>query len=152
VPIVSQLPTDARRLLALDVGDRRIGVAVSDPTGLLATPVEVYTRRGQREDVVHLRDLAADYEAEGMVVGLPVNMNGTEGPQAAKAREFAEALAGSDYQVLLWDERLSTVEAERRMAEAGRRKRRGVPMRSDAEAAAVILETYLDALRARVMR
>jgi putative Holliday junction resolvase len=79
-------------------------------------------------------------------------MNGSEGPQAAKTREFAAALAGSGYSVMLWDERLSTVEAERRMAESGRRKKRRTPMRSDAEAAAVILETYLDALRMRVPR
>jgi putative Holliday junction resolvase len=134
------------------VGDRRIGVAVSDPTGLLATPVEVYTRRAKADDLTYLGKLASEYEVQGIVVGLPVNMNGTEGPQAAKVREFAEALAARGQDVVLWDERLSTVEAERRMAESGRRKRRGTIMRSDAEAAAVILETYLDALRARVWR
>lgn len=152
MPVVSEFHPDARRLLALDVGDRRIGVAVSDPTGLLATPIEVYTRRAKAEDLAHLGNLASDYDAQGIVVGLPVNMNGTEGPQAAKVREFAESLAARGQDVLLWDERLSTVEAERRMAESGRRKRRGTIMRSDAEAAAVILETYLDALRARVSR
>jgi putative pre-16S rRNA nuclease len=152
VPVVREFHPGARRLLALDVGDRRIGVAVSDPTGLLATPVEVYTRRANAEDLTHLGNLASEYEAQGIVVGLPVNMNGTEGPQAAKVREFAESLAARGQDVLLWDERLSTVEAERRMAESGRRKRRGTIMRSDAEAAAVILETYLDALRARVSR
>jgi putative holliday junction resolvase len=150
VPVVTDFPADARRLVALDVGDRRIGVAVSDPTGLLATPVEVYTRRGKWEDVAHLQDLISELEAHGVIVGLPVNMNGTEGPQAAKARDFADALSLQGLDVLLWDERLSTVEAERRMAETRRRKRRGVVMRSDAEAAAVILETYLDALRTRV--
>lgn len=152
MPVVTQLPVDARRLLALDVGDRRIGIAVSDPTGLLATPVEVYVRRGKDADVAHLRSAADEYDAEGFIVGLPVNMNGSEGPQAAKTRDFAGALGAAGYPVLLWDERLSTVEAERRMAEAGRKKRRGAVMRSDAEAAAVILETYLDALRQRVPR
>jgi putative Holliday junction resolvase len=152
VPVVTEFHSDARRLLALDVGDRRIGVAVSDPTGLLATPVEVYTRRAKADDLTYLGKLASEYEVQGIVVGLPVNMNGTEGPQAAKVREFAEALAARGQDVVLWDERLSTVEAERRMAESGRRKRRGTIMRSDAEAAAVILETYLDALRARVWR
>lgn len=150
--VVSELPSDARRLLGLDVGDRRIGVAVSDPTGLLATPVEVYTRRSKTEDLAHLHSLASEFEVQGVVVGLPVNMNGSEGPQAAKARDFAEALAGQGLGVLLWDERLSTVEAERRMAEAGRKRRRGTVMRSDAEAAAVILETYLDSIRAKVPR
>lgn len=152
MPVVSQLPSDARRLLALDVGDRRIGIAVSDPTGLLATPVEVYVRRGGDADVAHLHAVADEYDAQGFVVGLPVNMNGSEGPQAAKTRAFAQALGAVGYPVLLWDERLSTVEAERRMAEAGRKKRRGAVLRSDAEAAAVILETYLDALRMRVPR
>lgn len=152
MPVESQLPADARRLLALDVGDRRIGIAVSDPTGLLATPVEVYLRRGREADVEHLLAVADEYDAQAFVVGLPVNMSGSEGPQAAKTRDFARALGASGSPVLLWDERLSTVEAERRMAEAGRKKRRGAVMRSDAEAAAVILETYLDALRMRVPR
>lgn len=152
MPVVAQLPSDARRLLALDVGDRRIGMAVSDPTGLLATPVEVYARRGKETDMAHLRAVADDYDVQGILVGLPVNMNGSEGPQAVKTREFARELANGRYSVLLWDERLSTVEAERRMAETGRRKRRRAVMRSDAEAAAVILETYLDALRMRVAR
>jgi putative Holliday junction resolvase len=140
-------PAEARRLLGLDVGDRRIGIAVSDPTGLLATPIEVYTRRGGEGDVLHILDLARLEEAEGAVVGLPINMNGTEGPQAVKAREFAVALEGAGLAVCMWDERLSTVEAERRMQEQRRRKRRGVVQRSDAEAAAVILESYLDSLR-----
>jgi putative holliday junction resolvase len=152
VAVVSALPSHARRLLGLDVGDRRIGVAVSDPTGLLATPVDVYTRRGKTQDLSHLSTLASEYEVQGVVVGLPVNMSGTEGPQAVKVRDFAEALAAQGLDVLLWDERLSTVEAERRMAEAGRKRRRGTVMRSDAEAAAVILETYLDSIRARVPR
>lgn len=137
----------ALRLLGLDVGDRRIGIAVSDPTGLLATPIEVYTRRGAEQDVRHIRDVFATEEAEGAVVGLPINMNGTEGPQALKAREFAVELQSAGVPVLMWDERLSTVEAERRMQEQRRRKRRGVVQRSDAEAAAVILESYLESLR-----
>jgi putative holliday junction resolvase len=151
VAVQSSLPTSARRLLGLDVGDRRIGVALSDPTGLLATPLEVYTRRGIDEDMRHIAGLVREHETQGVVVGLPVNMNGTEGPQAAKTREFAEGLASAGLDVLMWDERLSTVEAERRMAESGRRKKRGGPLRSDAEAAAVILETYLDYIRGRAL-
>jgi putative Holliday junction resolvase len=96
-------------------------------------------------------DLVREHEAQGVVVGLPVNMNGTEGPQAVKTREFAEALASAGMPVLMWDERLSTVEAERRMSEGRRRKKRGVLQRSDAEAAAVILETYLDYIRGRAL-
>jgi len=144
------LPESARRLLGLDVGDRRIGVAVSDPTGLIATPIEVYTRRDESDDVPHIAHLVHLHEAVGVVVGLPVNMNGTEGPQAAKTRAFADRLGGIGLDVVMWDERLSTVEAERRMLESRRRKRRGAVQRSDAEAAAVILESYLDYIRGRV--
>jgi putative holliday junction resolvase len=138
----------ALRLLGLDVGDRRIGVAVSDPTGSLASPVEIYQRHGNRRDFDHVLALVEDYEATGVVVGLPKNMNGTEGPQAEKTREFARALAERGLDVHLWDERLSTVEATRRMVEQ-RRGRRGTQQRVDAEAAAVILETFLDHLRLR---
>jgi putative Holliday junction resolvase len=91
-------------------------------------------------------DLARAYEASGVVVGLPKNMNGTEGPQAEKTREFAAAIAAEGLAVSLWDERLSTVEATRRMAERGRR-RRDIQLHVDAEAAALILQTYLDHLR-----
>jgi putative Holliday junction resolvase len=133
-------------MLGLDVGDRRIGVAVSDPTGLLATPIEIYSRRGGVDDVDHIVALRDELEAQRVVVGLPKNMNGTEGPQAEKTREFAEALAAAGMPVILWDERLSTVEATRRMDERRGRRRKG-PSRVDAEAAAVILETYLDHIR-----
>jgi putative Holliday junction resolvase len=134
------------RFLGLDVGDRRIGVAVSDPTGSLARPVEIYTRRGSRVDVDHIVDLAGEYEAVKVVVGLPKNMNGTEGPQAEKTRDFASALSERGLQVDLWDERLSTVEASRRLIEQRRRGQR-LRERLDSEAAAVILQTYLDHVR-----
>jgi putative holliday junction resolvase len=139
---------ESLRMLGLDVGDRRIGVAVSDPTGLLATPVEVYTRRGGLVDVDHIASLRDELEAERVVVGLPKNMNGTEGPQAEKTREFADSLAALGMPVILWDERLSTVEATRRMDERRGRRRKGTA-RVDAEAAAVILETYLDHIRSK---
>lgn len=140
------VPDETLRLVGLDVGDRRIGVAVSDPTGCLATPVEVYTRREVGVDVTHIARLCDELETSRIVVGLPKNMNGTEGPQAEKSREFADALADAGLWVTLWDERLSTVEATRRRQE--RRSRRKIrKSRVDAEAAAVILETYLDHLR-----
>ena len=139
---------DDLRLLGLDVGDRRIGVAVSDPTGFLATPVEVYHRTDPESDLRHLLELAQEYEASGAVVGLPRNMNGSEGPQAQKTREFAEALAGRGLAISLWDERLTTVEVTRRMTEQRRRKRPG-QHHVDSEAAALILQTYLDHARAR---
>jgi len=125
-------------------------VAVSDPTGLLATPIEVYHRRDVAADVAHMAELAAAEEAEGLVVGLPVNMNGTEGPQAEKVRAFTRLLEEAGLPVRLWDERLSTLEAERRMAAAGRKRKRGVVQHNDAEAASVILESYLDHVRSAV--
>jgi putative holliday junction resolvase len=136
------------RLLGLDVGDRRIGIAVSDPTGSLARPVEIYQRRGVRVDVKHILDVAGGLEADPIVVGLPKNMNGTEGPQAAKTREFAVALERDGCSVVLWDERLSTIEAVRRINERGHKRRSGLP-RVDSEAAAIILQNYLDHLRYR---
>lgn len=146
--ISPSVPRDALRLLGLDVGDRRIGVAISDPTGSLASPVEVYHRRDQVTDTQHVMDLADELEANGVVVGLPKNMNGTEGPQAEKTREFADTLSARGLEVHLWDERLSTVEATRRMVEQ-RHKRRGIQQRIDSEAAALILQTYLDFVRIR---
>ena len=128
------------------MGDRRIGVAVSDPTGSLARPVEIYERRAAHVDVQHIVDLAGEFEAVKVVVGLPKNMNGTEGPQAEKTRDFAAALAARGLAIDLWDERLSTVEASRRLSEQRRRGRR-IRQRLDSEAAAVILQTYLDHVR-----
>lgn len=139
------------RLVGLDVGDRRIGVAVSDPTGSLATPVTVYHRRDPASDVRQIIALVHEYEARSVVVGLPKNMNGTEGPQAEKTREFADLLAKEGVQVAMWDERLSTIEATRRMVEQ-RHKRRAVRDRIDAEAAALILQSYLDHIRIRETR
>jgi putative Holliday junction resolvase len=83
-----------------------------------------------------------------VVVGLPKNMNGSEGPQAEKTREFADTLTARGLTIHLWDERLSTVEATRRMVEQ-RHRRRGIQQRIDSEAAALILQTYLDFVRIR---
>lgn len=138
------------RLICLDVGDRRIGVAASDPTGLLATPVEIYQRRDVEQDVQHVVDLVSEYDGREIVVGLPKNMNGSEGPQAEKTRDFADALKARGLPVVFWDERLSSVEVERQMDR--RSRRRGVRRWIDDRAAAVILQTYLDHLRMRAPR
>jgi putative holliday junction resolvase len=144
----SSAPRETLRLVGLDVGDRRIGVAVSDPTGSLASPVEVYHRKDPTSDTQHVVDLADELEANGVVVGLPKNMNSSEGPQAEKTREFADTLTARGLTIHLWDERLSTVEATRRMVEQ-RHRRRGIQQRIDSEAAALILQTYLDFVRIR---
>jgi putative Holliday junction resolvase len=92
--------------------------------------------------------LAEELEATGLVVGLPLNMNGSEGEQAAKSRDFAGVLKAFGWTAILWDERLSTIEAIRRLREVPR-KRRGGPQRVDSEAAAIILQSYLEHVRYR---
>ena len=134
------------RLLGLDVGDRRIGVAVSDPTGLLASPISVYRRSDDLRDADHIVSLVEEYEASGVVVGLPMNMDGSEGPQAEKTRHFADILRRRGLQILFWDERLSTMEATRLLMEH-RHTRRKVRSRVDMTAAALILQSYLDRVR-----
>ena len=133
--------------LGLDPGDARIGVARSDPSGFLATPVET-VRRG-RGDVSRLRALVAENEAVEVVVGLPRSLSGTEGPSAAKVREFADGLARqiAPVPVRLCDERLTTVSAESMLRDRGRK---GQDRRSvvDMAAAVLILQNALDTERA----
>lgn len=134
-------------LVGLDLGERTIGLAVSDGLGLTAQGVETWRRRSLAEDLAHLVDVARARGAAGFVLGLPRNMDGSEGPRAAEAREFGSALArASGLPVHFWDERLSTVAAERALLEAdlSRRRRRQV---IDRQAAAVILQGYLDRRR-----
>jgi putative Holliday junction resolvase len=134
--------------LGVDVGDVRIGVAASDPSGLIATPVETVARG--RGDLTRLRELAREHEAIELVVGLPRSLSGREGPAAAKVREFtdrhADAVAADGVGVRLCDERLSTVSAEAVLREQGRkgRRRRAVV---DQAAAVVILQNALDTER-----
>ncbi|MDQ3043716.1 MAG: Holliday junction resolvase RuvX [Chloroflexota bacterium] len=133
------------RLLGLDVGDKRIGVAVSDESGTLATPLR-YVSRGQR-DQIDLEALVREWKIERLIVGLPTGMSGREGPQAANVRAYAETLAlALELPVVYWDERLTTAIAERQLIADGVRlaQRRE---RIDAAAAAVILQDYLDAQR-----
>jgi len=133
--------------LGVDVGSVRIGIATSDPDGLLATPVETVPRgRGDLERIVAL---AGGYEAIEIVVGLPRSLSGGEGPAAAAVRDFARALAGAagPVPVRLFDERLSTVSATRGMRSSGVRGREA-RRRVDQAAAVVILQGALDAERA----
>jgi putative Holliday junction resolvase len=136
------------RLLAIDPGERRLGLAVSDPSGLVALPLEVRTRQGWRADVAYLRDVIARYEVAEIVVGRPLTARGDAGPAAAAAARFAARLrAALRLPVHEVDERFTTAAAERAMREAGggaaeRRTRR------DAVAAALILQTVLDRRRA----
>ncbi|MGD2205739.1 MAG: Holliday junction resolvase RuvX [Anaerolineae bacterium] len=140
------------RLLALDVGGRQMGVAISDETGLIATPVSIIERRSKAEDFSEIAQLVRDWGVEGLVIGHPLNDDGTSGPQAQRieryAAELVEALRaeGLDVPSTLWDEYGSTQRAEEIMIASGRtaEERR---TRIDAVAAAVILQDYLDAQR-----
>jgi putative pre-16S rRNA nuclease len=132
------------RIAALDVGEARIGIAVSDELGLTAQGVGVVQRRGGRHDLEALAERLAPYQPERLVVGLPLNMNGTEGPQAEKVRAFATRVAEHlGLPLEFSDERLTTVAAERTLLEAdlSRRRRRDLV---DQVAATLILQTYLD--------
>lgn len=135
------------RLIGLDVGDRRIGIAVSDALGLIASPWGTYTRVGSGADILYFQRLFGDLDAEGFVVGLPRNMDGSEGIQARKARAFGQALQDAGLPAVFWDERLSTVSAHRSLTQGGvrgSRRREAV----DRVAAALILQGWLDALGA----
>lgn len=131
------------RIAALDVGKARIGVAISDELGITAQPLGVVRRVGGQTDLRALRDLLAPYEPERVVVGLPLGMSGAEGSQAARVRAFGDRVgAHLGLPVEYWDERLTTVAAERALLEAdvSRRRRREVV---DKVAASLILQSYL---------
>jgi putative Holliday junction resolvase len=131
------------RLLALDLGDRRIGVAVSDPTGFLASALQVLPSVGRARDAAEVARIAAEEQVDAVVVGVPVNMDGSYGPQAEKSRKFGAALEQRGLPIVYWDERLTTVEAQRYLRETGvgRQRRRET---LDAAAAAILLQSYLD--------
>ena len=137
-------------MLGLDAGERRVGVALSDELRLLASPVTVLDRRSGLAPVLDaLSDLARREGATQLVVGLPLNADGSEGPQARRAHDFARVAARViGLPVQMWDERLSTREAEEIVRAQGRNLRR-VRARGelDAVAAASILQDYLDAQR-----
>lgn len=135
------------RVLALDVGDRRIGVAVSDPTGLVARPLTVLIRRSNAVDAEAIRALAEQNEAKLIVVGLPVTSEGEIGPQAQKTLAFVRYLREHlPHQIETWDERFTTEDAERELIAMGLRRRRRKEL-LDAAAAAIILDEWLAAQR-----
>jgi putative Holliday junction resolvase len=134
-------------LMGLDLGTKTIGVAASDPDRRLATGVETIARQKFAADAKRLLWLAQERRATGFVLGLPINMDGTEGPRAQATRAFARNLAQlTELPIALWDERLSTAAVERDLiaADASRAKRAAV---IDQHAAAFILQGALDRLR-----
>ena len=134
------------RSLGLDVGDRRTGVAISDADGILASPLAVIDNEDDNATIAEILELAQQYQVQRLVVGLPYSLQGGIGQQADKVMNFARELAHSgDIEVKLWDERFSTIAADKLMVEAGVKKRKKKERR-DAVAAAVILQGFLDSL------
>ena len=145
------------RLMALDVGEARIGVAVSDANGFLASPYStIYVTRDEQQTWRSIQDLVIETEAERVIIGLPISLDGHIHAQGARVKTFAERLQPHlSVPFVFWDERLSTVEAQRLLAQSGQerrgksrkqggRKKRRSGQEIDALAAAVILQDYLD--------
>lgn len=135
------------RILALDVGDKTIGVAVCDELKLTAQGVEVIRRSTLSRDFARLKELITQYQVGLVIIGLPKNMNGTIGPRGELVKKFAQDMAQAitNVEIAFWDERLSTVAAEKSLiaADVSRAKRRQV---IDKMAAVFILQGYLDSL------
>jgi putative holliday junction resolvase len=137
------------RLMGLDVGNRRIGVAVSDALGLTAQPVLTLVRTNRRQDLRSLARLVRKYGCTEIVVGNPLYMSGDQSPQAEKTQAFAQMVADeTQLPVHLWDERLTTTEAHRHLHASGRP---GTEHKAvvDQVAAVLILQSYMDARSAR---
>lgn len=132
------------RVMAIDYGDVRIGIALSDVTRFLASGFENYTRKGLEVDCRHIADIVANNNVKIIVLGLPLNMDGSEGDRVKKTREFAEILATyTDAKIDFLDERLTSVSAEKILisADVSRKKRKQV---LDKLSATIILQDYLD--------
>ena len=135
----------AMRILGVDPGERRTGVALSDPTGVLATPLTVLSCKSREEEFAAIAQLAIQHQVERIIVGYPRSLDGSIGPQARRVERYADRLAERvTVPVSLWDERFSTVEAEALVHETGRHVQRE---RIDSLAAAVVLQDYLEAHR-----
>lgn len=133
--------------LALDIGERRIGLAAGSDEACLARPLAIITRRTKREEFAAIARTAAECDADRLLVGLPYNMDGSEGPQAKRVRNYVRQMERQvDLPVRYWDERLSSFAADEIIAELGRRRH----PQNDAIAAAMILQSFFDeVLRSR---
>ena len=137
--------TAVGRLLGVDYGDVRVGLAVSDPERKIAFPLATYTRLSRERDAAYFRDLVRAESVVGLVVGLPVHLSGREGQKAGAARTFGAGLVeATGLPAVFWDERFTTVEAESALWAAGltHKKRKA---RRDKVAAQILLQAYLDA-------
>ena len=134
------------KIMALDLGDSRIGIAFSDIMNIIANGYETYNRQKNYKDFEYIANLVKDHKVQNVVIGLPVNMDGTEGERALMAREFGnelKKLIADDVEINFIDERMTTISAERVLLEAdvSRNKRKKV---IDKIAATIILQSYLD--------
>jgi len=132
------------KILAIDHGDKRMGIAASDPLGMMAHPLEFIPSEPFDGFLVRLKEILAERETEQIIVGMPRNMDGSIGPQALKVEDFVAVLKKSvTVPVRTWDERLTTVVAEDKLREAGVNMR-DAKKKVDASAAAVMLQDYMD--------
>jgi len=141
------LPDKSKRFIALDVGEKRIGVAVSDAEGRVALPLSVITHTSFKADSQKIAEILSRYDAGSIVVGYPLSLDGTAGKQAKMVDNFIKkALSSLHLEIIRWDERLTTAAAKRDLIRAGvkRKKRRGL---IDAAAATLILQSFLDSKR-----
>lgn len=132
-----------KRVLCLDVGEKRIGVAISDPLGIIAQPLTTLERKGEKEDIEAILSLVRQYDVRLVLVGFPRSLNGSLGKEAMRVQGFVCLLKEANLIVETWDERLSTVEAEKRLREI-RVKEKG---KRDALAAALVLQSFLEQRR-----
>ena len=136
-----------KKIIGLDIGTVRIGIATSDILGILASPYEVYKRRNMYLDIRYMKTIQDKLDADTFVIGLPLKLNGSEGESVQMVRDFAEELSKiTDAKIVFQDERLSTVSAERVLIESNmrREKRKNVV---DQVAATFILQNYLDKIK-----
>ena len=140
----SSLP-ETGRILGVDYGSVRIGLAVSDPNRGIASPLTTYQRRGTERDAAYFKKLIEDEQIAQIVVGLPIHLSGQEGEKAREAREFGQWLGKvTGLAIVFWDERFTTLEAEGHLLNAGLTRKRRLDRR-DRVAAQILLQTYLDA-------
>ncbi len=132
--------------MGIDYGDRRIGIALSDALCIISSPYEVYQNRGQEDALAHIDKLIKDFDVDAVAMGLPLNMDGTEGERAKIHREFGEKLAGlSGVKVVYIDERLTSAEAEEILISSGVRREKRKEL-IDKISAQIILQSYMNNL------
>jgi putative Holliday junction resolvase len=138
------------RILAVDYGERRIGLAISDPMRIIASALETLVIRKEEEAVRRISEIVRDQEVQRIVIGMPLEKSGLAGEKASKVKAFTERLAATvAVPIVFWDERLSTVSAKQILLQAETKKKRRTKERLDTLAAVVILRHFLDANEGR---